>query len=314
MENFAFVKGTEVRNLLFFGLLPNLDRVLSMDQYAHLAMYVCAMRLLHSGHLMGENTGFVAGQLLDRFHQDHELFYHELQTFKLHLHSHYATTYRNYGSFANLGCFGQESFIGFVSDNYHQVRYYGDAIVHYFSIDFSLQNAKQHTATVNGPLDQCFIPSNRFDMISTYHNSLCDCDQLNSCCKVYRRYSIHEKIFHSLIYTRRMNSVSYFVRYRSGIDMEPDRFGMIDLFFTCNDRGYAAIMNHRVNAQFSDRFKESSYYRSLRIPIDYFYHLVEKIHRHVDLVPVDLIINHCIIVEQNDHLLVTDVLSYDEHD
>ena len=101
MENFAFIKGTEVRNLLFFGLLPNLDQTLSLDQYAHLAMYVCGIRLLHSGNLLGEATSLMAGQLLDRFHQDHRLFYHELQTFKLHLHSHYATTYEDYGSFAN---------------------------------------------------------------------------------------------------------------------------------------------------------------------------------------------------------------------
>ena len=162
MENFAFVKGTEVRNLLFFGLLPNLDGILSIDHYAHMAMYVCAIRLLHSGNLFGEETSVVAGQLLAQFHKDHHLFYHELQTFKLHLHSHYVTMYENYGSFANIGCFGQEAFIGFVSDNYHQVRYYGDAIVHYFSIDFAMQNKKQQTTSVNGPNDRCSVPRINF--------------------------------------------------------------------------------------------------------------------------------------------------------
>lgn len=65
MENFAFVKGTEVRNLLFFSLLSHLYYLLSIDQYAHMALYTCAIRLLHSGNLFGSETSVVAGELLD---------------------------------------------------------------------------------------------------------------------------------------------------------------------------------------------------------------------------------------------------------
>ena len=59
MENSAFIKGTEVRNLLFFGLLQNLDEMLSVDHYAHLAMYICATRLLHSGNLMRDGNSSI---------------------------------------------------------------------------------------------------------------------------------------------------------------------------------------------------------------------------------------------------------------
>lgn len=59
MENSAFIKGTEVRNLLFFGLLQNLDEMLLVDHYAHLAVYICAIRLLHSGNLMGDGNSSV---------------------------------------------------------------------------------------------------------------------------------------------------------------------------------------------------------------------------------------------------------------
>lgn len=314
MENFAYVKGTEIRNLLFFGLLPNLNQVLSINHFGHLAMYVCALRLLHSGHSMEEDTSVIAGQLLDRFHQDHSLFYHRLQSFKLHLHSHFAATYRNYGSFANLGCFGQESLIGFVSENYHHVRYYGDAITHYFNVDFSLQNGKRQATTVDGPHDRCASSSDSLDVVTRYHHSICDCDKLESCCEIYRRYSIHRKMFHSLIYTRRIGSISYFVRYKSGNSVRPDQFGAIELFFTCRNDGYAVIKSHRVNGNFSDCFNESSYYQLLKQPIEKLYYLLERNYSRIDVVPVDLIVNHCILVEQDHHLLVTNILSYHEHD
>lgn len=314
MENFAFVKGTEVRNLLFFGLLSHLYKWLSIDQYAHMALYVCAIRLLHSGNLFGSETSIIAGELLDQFHRDHHLFYHELKSFKLHLHSHYSSMYRNYGSLINLGCFGQESFIGFVSDNYHQVRYYGDAIVHYYSIDFALQQKKQKTTIINGPKDRCNVSPEEFDIVNKYHSSICRCNQINSCCEFYRRFTVHEKTFHSLIYIRRMDSISYFVRYSSQTITKPDRFGSIALFFTCNGQGYAVIRNHRLQHRFSDQFKQSSYYHVLKEPIDRLYYVLDKDYRQNDLVPVELILNHCIIVEQNDSIFVTNVLSYNEHD
>ncbi|CAF3738937.1 unnamed protein product [Rotaria socialis] len=143
IDNFGFVKATEVSNVLFYGLLPHLISFMQIEQYSHLALYVCAMRLLHSGDVFDDKTSEVADQLFTEFYKDHELFYKTSQSLKLHLHAHFASLYETHGSLCNLGCFGQESFIGSVSSNHHGTQFYGDSITHFYNIDFAIQDKKK---------------------------------------------------------------------------------------------------------------------------------------------------------------------------
>jgi hypothetical protein len=93
IDNFAFVKGTEVRNVLFYGLLPHLHPSMGLEHYSHLILYVCAIRLLHSGHIFDDQTSETAAYLLTKFYKDHELFYEHSQSLKLHLHVHLPSLY-----------------------------------------------------------------------------------------------------------------------------------------------------------------------------------------------------------------------------
>ena len=314
IDDFAFVKATEVRNVLFYGLPMHLHSMLPTDKYAHLVLYVCALRLLHSGNILRDETSVVAHHLLSIFHEDHGLFYDGIESFKLHLHSHYASMYENYGSLCNLGCFGQESLIGFISSNYHQICNYGDAITHYFNIDFYIQNRKKEETAVNGPYDQSSIPIIAFAPIKEFHSCVCDCEQLDSCGNIYSRFVIHNIMFHSLLYSRRKNSISYFVQYQSGGNLQDIKFGIIEFFFMLKSNAYALIRCHRLKSKFSDYFKRSAYYHSLKGPIDRFYYVLEKEHYRIDFVPIDCIANHCISAEKDDHLIVSIIWSYDEHD
>ena len=110
-------------------------------------LYVCAIRLLHSGHVFGDRTSEIDNRLFSTFCKYHELFYTQLQNLKLHLYAHYGSVYETHGSLSNLGCFGQENFIGFVSASYHGTRYHGDSITYYYNVDFSIQNKKQARTT-----------------------------------------------------------------------------------------------------------------------------------------------------------------------
>ncbi|CAF1326904.1 unnamed protein product, partial [Rotaria magnacalcarata] len=157
IDNFGFVKGTEVRNVLFYGLLPHLSSFMHLEQYSHLTLYICALRLLHSGHIFHDETSVIANQLFVEFYKDHELFYQSCQSLKLHLHIHLASLYKTHGSLCNIGCFGQESFIGFISNNHHGTRFYGDSIVHFYNIDFAIQNRKKENKTIDGPFDPIFF-------------------------------------------------------------------------------------------------------------------------------------------------------------
>lgn len=314
MDNFAFVKGTEVRNLLFYGLLPHLDSALSNEQYGHLAMYICGVRLLHSGNLFGDATSTIARRLFSQFHQDHELYYNRLQSFKLHMHCHYASMFESHGSLCNLGCFGQESFIGSISDNHHGTRYYGDSIAYYYNLDFFIQDKKKEAATEDGPYDRSSTLASTCEFIDRFHTDRCDCGQLNSCCTTYDRYSIDGNMFHSERYSKRKSSVSYFVQFTLDDDQDHIRFGSIQWFFICQGIGHAVIQCHRTASLYSDCFKNSPYYHILREPVDRLYFLLEKVPFRDHIVRTDSITNHCVIVEKNDHLFTSSILSYDEHD
>ena len=314
IDAFAFVKGTEVRNLLFYGLLPNLDAFLPIERLAHLALYICSIRLFHHGHVLGEKTNEVADRLFTQFYIDHELFYADLQNFKLHLHSHYAAMYRMHGALSNVSCFGPEDLIGSVSSNVHGTRSYGESIVYYYNIEFHLNDKKQQATTTNGPHDLSTTMANDYDDVRKTHATVCICDQVNSCCAIYRRFIIREAMFHSLSYPRRQSSISYFVTYASEHDGEDRRFGAIEYFFTCANIGYAAIRQHRVKRPYSDSFKMSGYYFLLRKPLDSLYFVLDKSHFELVIVRTDLISSHCIVVEKTAHLLVAPFTSYSEHD
>lgn len=314
IDNFGFVKGTEVRNVLFYGLLPHLNSFLKIEHYSHLTLYVCAMRLLHSGHVFGDRTSEIANQLFIQFYKDHELFYECSQSLKLHLHVHLLSLYKTHGSLCNLGCFGQESLIGFVSGNHHGTRFHGDSIIHFYNIDFEIQNKKPQKTSVNGPYDSVFTLASHYDSLKDFHAIVCTCHDLNSCLKIYRRFISHNRMFHSLLYNKRHNSVSYFVQYSSGDNVHEKRSGAIDLFFVHNGRGYAIIKQHRAKELFSNSFRKSSYYHLLKKPVDYLYFILESSHCQLDIVLSDQILNHCIVVEKDDYLFATNILSYNEHD
>ena len=314
LDSFAYVKGTEVRNLLFYGLLPNLDSVLPVEQLGHLALYVCMIRLLHHGHVFGDRTSEIANRLFTVFYQDHDVFYSDLQSFKLHLHFHYSNMYDMHGALSNINCFGPEDLIGSISDNTHGTRSHGESITYYYNIDFHLQNQKKQTSITNGPYDRSSTSASDHECMERIHTHLCNCSQLDLCCHIYRRCVIHSVMFHSLLYQKRQNSISYFVEYLFDDETMDHRFGMIEFFFTCMNLSYAVIRHHRTKRLYSDLFKDSSYYFLLKKPIDSLYFILENEHPHLDLVRTDSIIKHCIVVEKNDYLIVTGFSSYNEHD
>ncbi|CAF3891912.1 unnamed protein product [Rotaria sp. Silwood1] len=90
--------------------------------------------------MFGDKTQAIADKLFEQYYKHHRIFYSNIQNYVLHLHRHFGTQYRNYGSLANIGCFHQEDQIGHIKK----------------------------------PLDKCFIllskePSDLFDVININH-------------------------------------------------------------------------------------------------------------------------------------------------
>lgn len=314
IDNFSYIKGTELRNLLFHVLPAHLNSHLPVNTYSHFLLFTCGIYLFHTGNIIGPGTCTIAEALLRKFHQDHDIFFNGLKTFKLHLHSHLSAIYQNYGALSYLGCFGQESFIGFVSKNYHQVRNYGDAITYFFNVDFMLHRSQAEESKEDGVFDQTTRSSTDFPSIIEFHSRICRCGRIGRCCILFRRCIINQQIFHSLLFVRRQTSVSYFVTY-SGMDDVPSiRFGVIECYFICCSKSYAVIKHHRTRHKASDFVKFSCYYELLKKPLDRLYYVLENVSDQIDIIEVSRIMNHCIVVDKVDYLFVSIVLSYHEHD
>jgi hypothetical protein len=263
ISDFGFVKATEVRNILFYGLLPCLQQHLCIQRLSHMALFVCAVRLFHCDSLHGSDVVAVADELLISYYRDHDNYYNGLQNFVLHLHSHYSTIYTNHGALSNLGCFGQEDLIGNFSSSHNGTRYYGELICHYYNIDFSLNRSGERKER-DGPIDPSGESPHQAEHAHECHRRLCGCNDLDRCIVIYRRCIVREQLYHSLIYHRSPKSISYFVQYSIDESMDQVNFGAIQCFVTLSDKPFALMRHHPMKHLYSDHFKSSKYYRSLK--------------------------------------------------
>lgn len=119
-------------------------------------------------------------------------------------------------------------------------------------------------------------------------------------------------VYHSLSYQRRGSSMSYFVQYSK--DDEKDLFGIIELFFTCNNKNYALIHNHSLKNLFTDYFLSSKYHSILLKALNMYFYVLNRTSTFSDIVIVDNISNMCIVFTFDDSLVVTPLSSSYEHD
>jgi hypothetical protein len=154
VSSFAFVKATEIRNMLLYGLLPILEPYLPLDRFAHLALYISFIRLLHDEKgVFGSETSNVALNLFTTFYRDHSKFYDGLQNYVLHLHMHLCTIYNDYGALSFIGCFGQEDLIGKISLNHHGTRFFGESITYFYNIDHAMYRNRMEPKQINDLID-----------------------------------------------------------------------------------------------------------------------------------------------------------------
>ncbi|CAF3853887.1 unnamed protein product [Rotaria sp. Silwood1] len=186
---------TEIKNLLFYGIIPLFYSYLPTDKAAHISLFVCAIRMLHGEKQFGSETGQLAHQLLVAYYKDHKKYYDGLENLVLHLHIHFLTQYNNYGSLNNTNCFAQESFLGAFSKNKHGSHHWGDLLMYYFNIDFALRKKLDRSIVDNlnikdGPFDTSIRSIYSVEQLLMWHASVCDCKQIETCIIIYNRCTI----------------------------------------------------------------------------------------------------------------------------
>ena len=58
------------------------------------------------------------------------------------------------------------------------------------------------------------------------HEQLCSCNELNKCVVTYRRSIIREQKYHSLLYKKCQQSISYFVEYFVNDDIKQRNYSL----------------------------------------------------------------------------------------
>ncbi|CAF1171092.1 unnamed protein product [Rotaria sordida] len=184
-------------------------------------------------------------------------------------------------------------------------------------IDFALRNRASSNYSsslqiIDGPLDKVNLTSSMIHDVTQCHLMTCSCDKPEQCIRVYRRCMIDKRIYHSLIYSRRNSTVSFFIQYNRNQD--DSNFGKIRYFFTSNNETFAVIEHHEIKNKFSQFFNLTSYYDLLRKSIDSFFYVLYSKAFSLHYVPITSIRNHCIIFEMTDYIIVTPISVYGEHD
>ncbi|CAF1324659.1 unnamed protein product [Rotaria sordida] len=280
-QDLSFIKATEVRNILFYGILPIFHRLLPLDILSHFALFICGLRLLHGRPIFGDETATIADSLITRYYKDFDKYHHGLENLVLHLHIHYVDQYKLFGAFSHLGSFGQGSLIGYVSSNQQGSRFVGDSICRNYSTDFILHNkidsasASSTTQIIDGPFDQSLKGDLSNYGILSIHNSVCYCSTANDSPKLFCRCVIQERIYHSIHYTRHRKSVSFFIRYRDADNPIEYRFGKIIIFFTGSITSYALVERYPVDREFIDLLL-SPYYKLLYKSVNQLFFVISK--------------------------------------
>ncbi|CAM4744206.1 unnamed protein product [Rotaria magnacalcarata] len=322
IEDFSFIKASELRNLLLYGFLPNFYNVLPIDQMAHISLFICGVRLLHnSREKFGGPVNVIADRLLKLYYKHHSLYYSYLENFVLHLHSHFAENYQRHGALCYVNTFAQEDLIGYIASNRNGTRYLGDLIMHYYNIDVclnSFDSSSSISSVCDGPLD--FVCDRKYyeeNSILEHHVRTCSCSlPIELCIKFYRRYVNNGLMFHSLGYHKRGLSNSYLIQYLNDLSKKDFSFGEIIIFFQDKLNAYALIKQYHVKHSFSDYFKRSRYYQTLCSPIDVFFFVLTPTETYV-CIRVKQIFKHCIafLNDDDDHsMIITPLSSYEEHD
>ncbi|CAF4129263.1 unnamed protein product [Rotaria magnacalcarata] len=317
IENLSFIKATELKNLLFYGFIPNFYKILPIDQAAHMCLFICGIRLLHTSPCkISSSISTMADELLKTYYKHHSDYYKFLANFVLHLHSHFAEIYQRHGSLTYINTFSQEDFIGYISSNRNGTRHLGDLILHYYNIDMYLSNHKSTTSSssIDQGLDIVLDTHYYKDRMIVLQHAVCSCSSIESCIKFFKRCAKDGYIYHSLLYKKGGNSNNLFVQFsNNGIDLE---FGEITIFFQQKDNLYACIRKYNSKYPFSNYFEKSKFYNILHEPLDNFFFVLYASDVRL-CISVKEIVKHCVVFLADDDkncVIVTPISSYDEHD
>ena len=157
VQEFSFIKATELRNLLLYGFIPHFMPYLTIKQLSFVALFTTGVRLIHSDEVFKDTTTDRAKHLLCRYYADHEQYFLHHANFVLHLHQHFHLLYDYHGPLSSINTFHYEDFIGYVSRNRNGTTSFESILPYYYNIDVFLKNLNEHSMEMNNGKTNAFI-------------------------------------------------------------------------------------------------------------------------------------------------------------
>jgi hypothetical protein len=148
IEDFSFIKATELKNLLLYGFIPHFMHHLTIDQLCFLSLFIIGIRLLHADNVFTPTTSTTANNLLCQYYADHHKYFLHHANFVLHLHQHFHEIYECHGPLSSINTFAQEDFIGYVSKNKNGTTSFENLFAYYYNIDVVLKNSNEKNMRV----------------------------------------------------------------------------------------------------------------------------------------------------------------------
>ncbi|CAF4144764.1 unnamed protein product, partial [Didymodactylos carnosus] len=90
--NLAYVKGSELRNLLLYAMIPRLIDFFDIELVSFLCLFVCGVRLLHGSPVVAVDRCIrqqLSSQLFDDYQRNVSQYFNKINTLTCHLHDHY---------------------------------------------------------------------------------------------------------------------------------------------------------------------------------------------------------------------------------
>ena len=327
IEMSARWKSSEIKNFLFYQLLPVFINILPSWYFYRLAAYVIAIRILYEPIKTNKDLENAEEIIKKYINSLDDTFNEYSYSYTVHAHLHLADQVRAHGP---LQCHSQFCFEGalfnlkkmlhgtkgFVNQISNQIFIYKQLPTlitqHTFNNDLLSQFVCKKMKVINsgkerliGTIKKKKLSNEIKNMLENNFNLKCN-DAV-----VSDRIFLNNKTFHSLSYSRRGDRNSYSISCKTNDSI---KYANIEYFLEINNKFYALINLHNVVDVDSVLPESTGYFYD--IVCKYFpnFFKVIKFSNEYEIIDCECILNKCIIINSTNNIFLTELQYEYEHD
>jgi len=319
-------KSSEIKNFLFYQLLPVFINILPSWYFYRLAAYVIAVRILYEPIKSNKDLEN-AEEIIKQYIKSLDDTFNEYSySYTVHAHLHLADQVRTHGP---LQCHSQFCFEGALFNlkkMLHGTKGFVNQISNQIFIYKQLPTLITQHKFNNNFLGEFVckkmnvITSKKQGLIGTIKKKNFSCeiknileDNFNLKCHeavISDRIFLNNKTFHSLSYSRRGETNSYSISYKTNDEI---KYADIEYFLEINNKFYALINIHNVITNSVLPESTGYFYDIVRKYFSNFFKVIQ-FSSDYEVIDCECILNKCIIINSTNDIFLTELKYEFEHD